>query len=229
MNIFNKTTRAWILIMLVACISGCDVQPSAQNKTHTASNSTVQKMNILIILGSTRHGRLSPALGELIRVLASKRTDITIEVIDLNIFNLPFLDDEVSPASRKVITDPLVQAWSDKIKTGDAFIIVTPVYNAGYPGALKNALDSLYHEWNGKPVGFIGYSGGPSGGSEAIAQLRQVTGHGLEMIPVAQEIKIPTSWKALNTRGNFVDANTIEQQLNTMIDQLIAARPASQK
>lgn len=215
--------------MLVACVSGCVVQPSAQNKTKTTSNSTVQKMNIFIILGSTRQGRMSPALGELIRVLASKRTDITIDVIDLNTFSLPFLNDEIPPSSRKVITDPLVQAWSDKIKAGDAFIIVTPVYNSGYPGVLKNALDLLYHEWNGKPVGFIGYSGGPSGGAEAIAQLRQVTGHGLEMIPVAQEIKIPTSWKARTAQGNFVDASAIEQQLNVMIDQLIAAQTTSPK
>jgi len=212
----------------MACIAGCDAQSPTQNKIVTHTNSVVQKMNVFIILGSTRQGRLSPAIGELLHTMASKRSDITVEIIDLKTYNLPFLDDEISPASRTVITDTTIQAWSDKIKSADAFIIVTPVYNAGPPGVLKNALDLLYHEWNKKPVGFVGYSGGSSGGSDVIAQLRHITKQGLEMIPVEQDVKIPNSWKALDAQGKFVDT-TIEQQLNTMIDQLITHKPGSQK
>ena len=43
-------------------------------------------------------------------------------------------------------------------------------YNHGIPGALKNAIDYLYAEWNNKPAGFVGYGG--AGGAGAVEQLR---------------------------------------------------------
>lgn len=46
-------------------------------------------------------------------------------------------------------------------------------YNWGYPAALKNALDYLYHEWLGKPAVVITY--GTRGGGKAAAQLQQVS------------------------------------------------------
>ena len=45
-------------------------------------------------------------------------------------------------------------------------------YNWGYPAALKNALDYLYHEWKGKPAVIISY--GTRGGGRAAAQLKEV-------------------------------------------------------
>jgi NAD(P)H-dependent FMN reductase len=103
---------------------------------------------------------------------------------------------------------------------------VVPEYNSGYPGVFKNALDLLYKEWNNKPVGFIGYSGGASGGTSAIAQLRDVA-RAFQMIPVSSAINIPSAWKALDLHGNLVDT-TIEQKLNTLIDQLRAVFTASE-
>lgn len=69
-----------------------------------------------------------------------------VEIIDLRIYPLPFLDDAVPPAERKEIANPAVKEWSEKIKEADAFIIICPEYNDGYPGVLKNALDSLFGE-----------------------------------------------------------------------------------
>ena len=102
------------------------------------------------------------------------------------------------------------------------FIIIAPVYNAGYPAPLKNALDSLYKEWNNKPVGVIGYSGGPSGGEIMIKQLLSVFEE-LQMIPVATSIKIPYSWKAFNDQGDLVNLSAIEKDLNKMVDELVIA------
>lgn len=220
-NAFKLTFMMLILsIMNVNCISSNTTQP--QSDCHQTA-ARAQKMRIQIVLGSTRPGRSSDKIGNAIKSMADKRKDAHFEIVDLRDYTLPFLKDEVAPASRKTITDPAVKKWSDKISKADGFIFIVPEYNAGYPGVLKNALDSLYKEWNHKPVALIGYSGGSSGGVSMIAQLRQIFANGLEMLPVEQDITIPSAWKAFDTAGNLVNKDTIEIDLNTMINEIIDA------
>lgn len=209
-----------IFAILVRCTSGIYCQAdSVDSKTNICMNKASKKPHIQFILGSTRKGRLSDKIGNKLKQIANKRNDISIEIVDLRDFNLPFLNDEISPSKRKEITDPAIKKWSDKIKEADAFIIIFPEYNSGYPGVLKNALDSLYPEWNNKPVAFVGYSGGTSGGANAISQLRQVVVE-LKMKPISLDIKIPSSWKAFDKEDNFAD-KTIESKLNSVIDELV--------
>ena len=66
--------------------------------------------------------------------------------------------------------------------------MATPEYNHGYAAVLKNALDWVFPEWNGKPVGFVSY--GNAGGARAIEQLRQVVIE-LQMVPIRSAIHIP--------------------------------------
>ncbi len=221
MNKFHRTS-IFVLITNLLMLSGCNNKQSETDQPNNNEKAVMKKPTIHIILGSTRQGRTSDKIGTAIKNMADKRTDIITEIIDLKDYNLPFFNDEVAPASRETIGDPLIKKWSDTIKRADAFIIVTPEYNSGYPGVLKNALDSLYKEWNNKPVTFVGYSGGPSGGSSAIAQLQQVA-RALKMTPVSATITIPSAWKAFDQKGNLT-AKNIEQELNTSIDQLINAK-----
>ena len=212
-----KKTSAITLLGAIAllCVSGCN----SQVENHESEESVSKKTNLFIILGSTRQGRTSDKIANALNGLLSKRTDINLELIDLRDYQLPFLYDSVAPSRRTVITDPLILKWSDKIRQADGFIMVVPEYNAGYPGVLKNALDLLYVEWNGKPIGFVGYSGGPSGGNFAITSLQPVMDE-LKMVPVETVIKIPTVWKALDAQGNLIDT-TIATSLNTMVDAII--------
>ena len=55
-----------------------------------------------------------------------------------------------------------IEIWSAKIDSFDAYVFVTPEYNHGIPGALKNAIDFLFKEWNNKVTGFVSY--GSAGG-----------------------------------------------------------------
>jgi NAD(P)H-dependent FMN reductase len=150
--------------------------------------------------------------------MADKRNDVSFELIDLRDYKIPFLNDDIPPANRKEITDLNIKAWSDKIKEGDAYIILSPEYNSSIPGVLKNALDSLYVEWNNKPAAVITYSGGPLGGANAMNHLNQILS-ALEMKVIKENIKIPSSWKALNDQGNLTD-NNIEKEFNIMLDEL---------
>lgn len=65
-----------------------------------------------------------------------------------------------------------VDKWSNLVKSCYGFIILTPQYNWGYPGDLKNVLDHLYFEWRNKPVMVVTYGG--HGGGKCGDQLRQV-------------------------------------------------------
>ena len=80
-----------------------------------------------------------------------------------------------------------VNAWSALVKSCHGFIILTPQYNWGYPGDLKNALDHLYFEWRNKPVVVVTYGG--HGGGKCGEQLRQVLS-GLKMKVIERVISI---------------------------------------
>ena len=231
----NKVKVCFFVLSAITLVAGCNSQEKVSksdqgvdNSISNAVNPIAKKFNIQIILGSTRPGRVSDKIGTALTSIADNRVDIATEIIDLREYDLPFLNDEVAPASRKIITDPAIQKWSDKVKEADAFIIVVPVYNAGYPGVLKNALDVLYKEWNNKPVAFVGYSGGSSGGSSVVAQLREVVQE-LKMRPIAPEfdVYIPSSWKAVDKKGNLVD-KSIDTKLHAIIDQLVQMQSRSE-
>jgi NAD(P)H-dependent FMN reductase len=67
---------------------------------------------------------------------------------------------------------PHTKAWAAKVNAFDAYVFVTPEYNHGTSGALKNAIDYLYREWNNKAAGFVSY--GSAGGARAVEHLRLV-------------------------------------------------------
>ncbi|KKW12939.1 MAG: NADPH-dependent FMN reductase [Candidatus Gottesmanbacteria bacterium GW2011_GWB1_49_7] len=120
---------------------------------------------------------------------AKKHTEAEFELIDLRDWPLPFYNEPTSVTGLTKYSIPLAEKWSEKIRQGDGFLIVTPEYNHGYSAVLKNALDYLYTEWHRKPVAFVSY-GGPVGGSRAVEQLRLVSIE-LKMVPV-RESKVRT-------------------------------------
>jgi NAD(P)H-dependent FMN reductase len=84
--------------------------------------------------------------------------------------------------------DEGVQRWADRIADADAFVMVSPEYNHGYPAVLKNAIDYIYPEWVHKPVGFVSY--GNAGGARGVEQLRQVAIE-MQMWPIRSAIHLP--------------------------------------
>ena len=94
--------------------------------------------------------------------------DIRLNVVDIQDFNLPLLDEPIPPSLGQY-TQPHTQAWAAAIAGFDGYVFVTPEYNHGTSGALKNAIDFLFKEWNNKAAGFVGY--GSAGGARAIENL----------------------------------------------------------
>jgi NAD(P)H-dependent FMN reductase len=128
-------------------------------------------------MGSTRSGRLCPKIASWVVAIARASSNLNCELVDLADWPLPTGDEPGIPALGSY-TQEHTRAWSRKIAGADAVMFVTPQYNWGYPASLKNALDHLYKEWNGKPGVIVTY--GIHGGDKCAAQLKQVA-EGLKM------------------------------------------------
>jgi NAD(P)H-dependent FMN reductase len=129
-------------------------------------------IKIGIIIGSTRPGRVGESVSRWVLQVAQERKDVEFELVDIQDFNLPLLDEPV-PASMEQYSKPHTKIWSAKIDSFDGYVFVTPEYNHATSGALKNAIDFLYREWNNKAAGFVGYGG--LGGTRAVENLRSLT------------------------------------------------------
>ena len=138
-------------------------------------------MYVPIILGSTRRGRQSPKVAKFLHGLLQARAQT--EILDLADFNFPIMEERLRMRDD---APPRLQEFAEKIARADGIVIVTPEYNNGYPGVLKNALDYLLPEYRRKPIGIATVSGGGFGGLNCLAQLRLVTlGMGAFPIPAA--------------------------------------------
>ena len=128
-------------------------------------------LNVAIVTGSTRPGRHNDAVAQWVYGIAQARTDAEFEFVDIADFKLPLLDEPVPPSMGQYMHEH-TKTWAKKIASFDGYVFVTPEYNHGIPGSLKNAIDFLNSEWANKAAGFVGY--GAAGGSRAVEQLRLV-------------------------------------------------------
>lgn len=128
---------------------------------------------IAIIAGSTRPGRKTEQVARWVEGLAAAHDgDAEYELVDIADFGLPVLDEPVPAAFGAPYAHEHTRAWSEKIASFDGFVFVTAEYNHSIPGALKNAIDFLYPEWNDKAAGIVSF--GPSGGIRAAEHLRGI-------------------------------------------------------
>lgn len=175
-------------------------------------------LKLKVILGSTREGRIGRKVADWVVEGAEKQGDFEVELLDLADFDLPFLYEPTHPAMQQgKYNSPEVQNWADKVADGDAFVIVTPEYNYGYPGVLKNALDLLHPEWGGKPVGFVGYSAVSSAGVRAVGQLLPVVMN-LSMVPVSPSTQLGN----LKTQDNDeLDLTAYDERLQATLASVL--------
>jgi NAD(P)H-dependent FMN reductase len=149
-----------------------------------------EPLNILVILGSVREGRMAEPVGKWVVEQATAREGLDPELVDLKDWNLPFYPFARAPAMGDY-QDPLQIRWAEKIASADGYILICPEYNHGAPAVLKNALDFVYAEWHRKPVTFVGYGG--NGGARSIEQLTMVTRE-LRMASLEASVHIMNVW-----------------------------------
>jgi NAD(P)H-dependent FMN reductase len=126
-----------------------------------------------IIVSSTRPGRIGPKVAQWVAEQAPT-SEWDVELLDLSAIDLPFFNEEDMPRNGNYAHEH-TQKWASQVFESDAVIIVTPQYNRSFPAPIKNAIDYLYAEWQGKPIGLVGY--GWSGASDATTDLAKVLRH----------------------------------------------------
>lgn len=174
-------------------------------------------MTIGIIIGSIREGRAGAAVAQWVSDQVARRDGTRFEVIDLKEFDVPLLTAPVPPAAaNREYDSEIVRRWSQAIDACDGFIFVTPEYNHGVPGALKNAVDSLGPEWFGKTVGFVSY--GADGGVRAVEQWRQIVAN-LQMVDVRAQVAL-SLFQEFGDDG-FKPHERRAGELDTLLEQLV--------
>ena len=174
-------------------------------------------LRVAIIIGSTRPGRKGDAVAKWVYEISQKRSGAEFELVDIKDFNLPLLDEPMSPMMGQY-THEHTKKWSEKIGSFDAYVFVTPEYNHGTSGALKNAIDYLYKEWVNKAAGFVGYGG--AAGVRAVENLRLVMGE-LQVADVRAQVGL-SLFTDFENFSVFKPAPHHEKSVNTMFDQVIA-------
>ncbi|GAA2840725.1 NAD(P)H-dependent FMN reductase [Leucobacter komagatae] len=160
---------------------------------------------IKIIVGSVRPVRVGDQLAAALAPALAEATGARVEIVDLAEVGLPLLDEPLMPAIGQYEHDH-TKAWSATISESDAVVFLTPQYNGGYPAALKNAIDFLFHEWKAKPTFVVSYGG--HGGGAAAAQLRSVLEFiGLDIVAPNVELTLPR--ESYGSDGRLVDAKPI--------------------
>jgi len=174
-------------------------------------------LKIGIIVGSTRPGRKAADVAEWVLDHAAKRNDAVFERVDIADFDLPLYDEPVTP-SRHQYAHEHTKRWAAAIDAYDGFIFITPEYNHGIPGALKNAIDFVYREWTNKAAGFVSY--GSTGGVRAVEHLRGVMGE-LQVADVRAHVSLSLFTDFENFTA-FKPADLHLAQLGQLLDQVVA-------
>ncbi|KAK9364666.1 flavoprotein-like protein [Lipomyces kononenkoae] len=153
-------------------------------------------IKVAIIISSTRKPRVGDSVAKFVKAVIEEHDTlgkIALSLVDVADYGLPVYDEAVIPAmvpAQAQFAHEHSKAWSAKIADFSGYVFVTPEYNWGIPGALKNAIDYLYHEWQGKPVLIVSY--GVHGGSFASDSLKQ-TLEGMKLIVCLTRVMLPFS------------------------------------
>lgn len=180
-------------------------------------NSNVSRLRLMVIIGSTRPGRVGLPVGQWLRGRVEAHGRFELDLVDLAELNLPFIDEPAHPRLRQY-TKQHTKDWSARVEAADAFVFITPEYNHGMNAPLKNAIDFLSQEWGYKPVGFVSY-GGVAGGVRAVLQLKHVATV-LRMMPIADGVVISLVTRFMSEDGTFTSDELLDAAATTMLCEL---------
>jgi NAD(P)H-dependent FMN reductase len=154
-------------------------------------------MKLQVIIGSTRPNRVSDRVAKWVANEAKNLPDSTVEIVDLMNYDLPLLDEPISPQynpDRK--PNPVAVRFLTKLSEADAYVLVTPEYNRSYSAVLKNALDYVDFQFKQKPVALVAH--GSTGGAQAVSHLRGV-------IPGLLAVSVPQAVFLVGRVDEFMD------------------------
>lgn len=186
------------------------------------------ELKIGVLTSTNRDSRVGLKVAEwFIASAKASGSPMDFELVD--IVDLPFFNERNLPSQAEYETEVL-KSWSAKIKQYDGFVIVQAEYNHMPPAPIKNALDSLFHEWTRKAVGFVGY--GSNGAESSIMFMRPFVSY-LNMMPIRETVRIIKAHEAIDDNGvpqaKYVlgDINRFLSELEWWVSTLKAGRSSA--
>ena len=155
---------------------------------------------IALIVGSVRRDRQGIKVARWLEDTLKNRNHIVFFIDPLEL-NLPLLDrmyKEMKDPSEKM------KSLRNKIDDAEGYLAVTPEYNRGPSGAMKNTLDYFLEEYYFKPSAIVSYSPGMFGGVNAAQQLRLVFAE-LGAPSISSSFSIPRLHKVFSEDGTLID------------------------
>jgi chromate reductase len=193
--------------------------------TTTLGKQTVEggRLRVLGIAGSLRSGSYNRALLRAAQELAPDG----IEVGSFDLRGLPLYDGDLESVGDPAPVVALKRAISD----ADALLLVSPEYNHGTSGVLKNALDwasrpALASPLAGKPVALAGASTGMGATARAQEQLRQALAFPRAVVVPEPQLRVAQAYAKFDGDGRLIDAGT-RAQLVALLEALRQAAPSS--
>ena len=165
----------------------------------------MKPLSVLVILGTKREGRRSEHAFRVVAERARARPDL--EVVEADVRDFPDLQPDIEHPK----FHPLAEQ-------ADAFIIVTPEYNRGMPGALKELLDTDYDVYYRKPVGLVGVSSGNYGGRHVVESLLP-TMRTLGLVTFRGDVLFRNAKTLFDDQGKLTDDSYL-QAIDKMLDEL---------
>jgi NAD(P)H-dependent FMN reductase len=166
-----------------------------------------EQIRVALIYGSTREGRFCDKVANWAAEEIMKDGRFTVEVVD------PLTELDHGQAD-----DPGNRSLVRRIAEADAFVVVTPEYNHGYPAPLKSLIDSVGAEWQAKPVAFVSY-GGASGGLRAVEQLRQVFAE-LHTVTIRDAVGFAGAWEQFDEVGKLRQPERARRAMSALLARL---------
>ena len=181
-------------------------------------------MKVLVLVGSLRAASFS---GKIARAaVAAAPKDMSLEILDGR--DLPLFDQDLEEAGRP----EAVEAFRDRVVAADALLFVTPEFNYGIPGTLKNAIDwasrpPYRSPLREKPAVIISLSVSPTGGCRAHGQLSSVLSGTLTPLMNAPSLSISAVHEKFDESDTLTDENT-QARLRRTLEELgawVSSRP----
>lgn len=163
----------------------------------------MQPLRTVLVYGSVREGRFCGTVARWASARIAARSEFELEIVD------PEQAPERSRAASSI---------AQRLARAEAFVVVTPEYNHGYPAALKALIDAHYAQWQAKPVGFVSY-GGASGGLRAVEQLRQVFAE-LHAVTVRDAVYFSHASRQFDGHGRLREPDAAQRAMAMMLARL---------
>jgi NAD(P)H-dependent FMN reductase len=179
--------------------------------------------HIAIISSSVRRERKSHNVALYFQNYLRENKLATSEILDLKEYNFPIFEDTI-----KTIENPTekILDFAAKIKSADGIIIVTPEYNGGFPASLKNVIDLLYDEWQGKPICISTVSAGIFGGTQALVSLQFILWK-IGAWTVTNMFPVPNVAKSFDDTGNALDKVATDKLAKVFLAELLESIEAN--